>query len=97
MRTGVIVRQRQFHFEFALDFAPRAIIKLSCVLELLQGVIEPRPSRPKLIALIDEGVIEGYFNKDLNCYFVFRDSFEAWLRRTAPPSPSPASSRTVAA
>ena len=84
----MLTRQRQFQFEFALEFKPRTILKLSCVLDLLKGVIEPTPSRPKLIALIDEGLIEGYYNQDLNCYFVFKDSFEAWLRRTAPPSPS---------
>ncbi len=79
------IAQRDF------GFAPRTILKLCVVEKLLRrhGCIQPPPSRPKLVALIEEGKIEGYKSEDLNCYFVFEDSFNAWLRRTAPPSPSP--------
>jgi hypothetical protein len=81
----VSIAQRDF------GFAPRAILKLSYVEYLLKrhGVIHPVPSRPKLIALIEEGKLEGYKNEDLNCYMVFEDSFLLWLRRVAPPAPTP--------
>lgn len=78
--------------QYNFDFAPRPIVKLCYVEQLLRktGLIRPVPSRPKLVALIEDGTIEGYLNEDLNCYVVFEDSFNAWLRRTtAPPAPLP--------
>jgi hypothetical protein len=90
---SVTIAQRDF------GFAPRTILKL-CVIEKLlkrHAVIQPPPSRPKLVALIEEGKIEGYKSEDLNCYFVFEDSFNAWLYRTAPPAPAGNDAQAVAA
>lgn len=82
---AVTIAQRDF------GFAPRSVMKICTVRDLLRqhGTIKPVPSRPKLIELIEDGRIEGYYNEDLHCYVVFEDSFLAWLRRTAPPAPSP--------
>jgi hypothetical protein len=83
LERAVTIAQRDF------GFAPRNILRLCEVEKLLKrhGVIRPVPSRPKLVALIDEGIIDGYKNEDFNCYVVFEDSFMAWLRKTAPPAP----------
>jgi hypothetical protein len=75
---------RQYDF----GFAPRPILKLCFVQELIaqRNLIKPPPSRNTLIARIEDGTIEGYFNPDLNCYVVFEDSFKDWIRiRTTAP------------
>ena len=66
------------NYEFG--FAPRPILRLSHIERIIRRyrLIVPAPSRPKLIALIEEGKLEG--KRTEYGWVVFEDSFQAWVR-----------------
>ncbi len=69
--------------QYDFGFAPRPILRLCFIEEVIKkhGLITPAPSRPKLIALIEEGEMEG--KKTDFGYVVYEDSFRDWMRKMA--------------
>ncbi|HEX8500775.1 MAG TPA: hypothetical protein VF659_09300 [Pyrinomonadaceae bacterium] len=65
------------NYDFGTKARPR--LRLSHVEAILRAtrVINPIPSRRTLIRRIEDGTLEGY--KSEYGYYVFEDSFKAWL------------------
>lgn len=66
--------------QFKFDFAPRTMLRLSEIEEILtqQRVMRTPPSRNTLIEMCEEGTFEG--SKTRFGWMVFEDSFEDWVR-----------------
>jgi hypothetical protein len=65
--------------QYKLDLKPRPLLRLSAVEQIIRAnrLIVPPPSRPKLIALIEEGRIEG--KRTDYGWVMFEDSFLKWV------------------
>jgi len=68
------------HIQFAFDFAPRTKMKVSDVIHTLRKfrVFTTPPSRETIIDLILDGTLDGRKIGDM--WFVYADSFEAWVK-----------------
>ena len=66
--------------KYKLDFSPRSMLRLSMVEQIIRDnrLLVPAPSRPKLIALIEEGRMQG--KRTEYGWLVFEDSFLAWIK-----------------
>jgi hypothetical protein len=66
--------------QYRLDFAPRPMLRLAMVEQIIRSnrLLVPPPSRPNLIALIEEGRIEGKLTE--YGWIMFEDSFIAWIK-----------------
>ncbi|HZT60987.1 MAG TPA: hypothetical protein VFA21_20450 [Pyrinomonadaceae bacterium] len=66
--------------KYDFGFEVRPALSLSYIEEVLKHarVITPVPSRPSLIALIDEGILEGIKTKQ--GWVVYEDSFHEWVK-----------------
>jgi hypothetical protein len=65
---------------YKLNFAPRTMLRLSTVEQIIRTyrLLVPPPSRPNLIALIEEGRVEGKLTE--YGWIMFEDSFLAWVK-----------------
>ena len=66
---------------YDFDFPIRRALRLGRVEHILgaQGIIQPPPSRQRLIEMITSGELEG---KKVGAYWiVYEDSFQAWVRQ----------------
>jgi len=80
---------------YQFGFTHRPALRLSRIEEILKQtrIIEPVPSRPTLIKLIEAGTLNGH--KVGNAYLVDEESFHAWVKSVHPElstliQPSPA-------
>jgi hypothetical protein len=66
--------------KYKLDFSPRPMLRLSVIEQTIRTnrVLVPPPSRPKLIALIEEGRLQG--KRTEYGWLVFEDSFLNWIK-----------------
>jgi hypothetical protein len=66
--------------QFRFDFAPRPMLRLSEIEQILKQyrVMRTPPSRNTLIEMCEEGTLEG--NKTRFGWMVYEDSFEDWVR-----------------
>jgi hypothetical protein len=66
--------------KYKLDFSPRPMLRLSVIEQTIRAnrVLVPPPSRPKLIALIEEGRLQG--KRTEYGWLVFEDSFHNWIK-----------------
>jgi hypothetical protein len=66
--------------KYKLDFSPRPMLRLSVIEQTIRAnrVLVPPPSRPKLIALIEEGRLQG--KRTEYGWLVFEDSFLNWIK-----------------
>jgi hypothetical protein len=66
--------------KYKLDFSPRPMLRLSVIEQTIRAnrVLVPPPSRPKLIALIEEGRLQG--KRTEYGWLVFEDSFLTWIK-----------------
>jgi hypothetical protein len=71
--------------QYEFPFQIRRTLRLSRVEQILQrsGAVDPIPSRPTLIAMIEDGTLDGKFVPSLNCYVVYVDSFHEWVESYA--------------
>jgi hypothetical protein len=65
---------------YKLNFAHRTMLRLSAVEQIIRThrLLVPPPSRPNLIALIEEGRVEGKLTE--YGWIMFEDSFLAWVK-----------------
>jgi hypothetical protein len=66
--------------KYKLDFSPRPMLRLSVIEQTIRAnrLLVPPPSRPKLIALIEEGRLQG--KRTEYGWLVFEDSFHSWIK-----------------
>jgi hypothetical protein len=76
--------------KYQLNFATRPMLRLSAVEQIIRSnrLLVPPPSRPKLIALIEEGRIDGKLTE--YGWVVYEDSFLAWVKDLQGVEPAPA-------
>jgi hypothetical protein len=60
------------------------LIKLGVVEAILKRVFDPAPSRPTLIAWIEEGVLEGKQIGRGDNWFIYKSSLDDLICRTQP-------------
>lgn len=72
--------------EFDFGFTTEPCLRLQRVEEILRRkrILDPAPSRPTLIKLIEDGTLEGI--KTSVGYVVYEYSFVAWVRSLQPQS-----------
>lgn len=70
--------------KFNFGFTPKPLMRLQRIEEILrqEEIFDPIPSRPTLIALIEQGTLEGV--KTRGCWLVSRHSFVAWVKSFQP-------------
>ena len=66
--------------KYHINFATRPLLRLSAVEQIIRTnrLLVPPPSRPKLVALIEEGRIQG--KRTEYGWVVYEDSFLAWVK-----------------
>lgn len=67
--------------EYNFGFPIRPALRLGLVEKILgsQGIIQPAPTRQRLIDLINDGVLDG--KKVGSFWIVYEDSFKAWVKK----------------
>lgn len=73
-----------FKPKYCFGFTVRPVLRLTEIEQILKAtrVITPVPSRHTLIAMIDDGSLEG---RKLSCgWVVYEDTFKRWVKSLQP-------------